>query len=240
MDNYNCCVIIPTLNEQESIFDLVSFFVSNKFFVIVIDDNSSDETRQLATYAGAYVIHNQARKGLAKSLWQGFSLALEHDAEYIATVDAGKSHNPKDLLEMLKLMPDNDLVIGSRFLKNSFYDNTKGKFLRPYASKFAALLCNLAQHGTGYSDWSSGYRIYRANLIQALKKFIYNSTMHPVQIELLGRATSLGAKISEYPITYIACKTSFNKKTISEAFKIWLQIINHYSPRPKFIESELF
>lgn len=237
--SHNCCVVIPTLNEQESIHDLVSYFTFNGLYVIVVDDNSTDETRELATYAGAYVIHNKGRKGLAKSLWQGINLALENHFDYIATVDAGKSHDPKHLFEMLDKMTDYDLIIGSRFTPLSTYNNTKGKFLRPYASQLAAFLCNLAQHGTGYSDWTSGYRVYRSELLRSLKRFSFNATMHPIQIELLGRATSLGAKVAEHPITYIAGKTSFKSSTISEAFKIWLQVLNHYKPRPKYIESEL-
>ena len=79
VDQRNCCVVIPTLNEQDSIYDLVSYFTFNSLYVIVVDDNSTDETRELATYAGAYVIHNKERKGLAKSLWQGINLALENN-----------------------------------------------------------------------------------------------------------------------------------------------------------------
>ena len=67
----NCCIVIPTLNEADSIKDLVEFFTFNGLYTIVVDDNSSDETRELAHYAGAYVIHNQERKGLNRSLWQG-------------------------------------------------------------------------------------------------------------------------------------------------------------------------
>lgn len=239
MDQFNVCVVIPTLNEAESIHGLVEFFTFNRISVIVVDDNSTDATRELAYNAGAFVIHNQERKGLAKSLWQGINKALDFNFDYIATVDAGKSHDPQTLFEMLQLMQQNDLVIGSRFLPFSAYDNTNGKWYRPYLSKLAAKLCSLAQHGTGYSDWTSGYRIYRVELLQSLKRFSYFSKMHPIQIELLGRATQLGAKITEYPITYIAGKTSFNSSTVNEAITVWLQLLNHYPARPKHNESEL-
>jgi len=235
----NCCVVIPTLNEADSIKELVEYFSFNGLSVIVVDDNSSDETRELANYAGAFVIHNKERKGLNKSLWQGINLALETGFDYIATVDAGKSHDPKHLFEMLDKMHQYDLIVGSRFLQSSNYDNTKGKFYRPFLSKLAAMLCNIAQKGSGYSDWTSGYRVYRATLLQALKRFTYNAKMHPVQIELLGRSTQLGAKVLEYPITYVAGKTSFNRSVANEAFKIWLQLLNHYPAKPKYIESEL-
>lgn len=235
----NTCVVIPTLNEESSIQNLVEFFIFNGLQVIVIDDNSTDETRQLAFNAGAYVIHNQERKGLNQCLWQGFNLAIQSQFDYVITIDAGDSHDPNQAFEMLKLMDDSDLVIGSRFLPFSNYDNSKGKFYRPLFSRIAAKLCSLAQHRSNYSDWTSGYRIYRTSLLQSLKKFTFNSKMHPIQIELLGRATQLGATVKEYPITYVAGKTSFNWSVANEAFKIWLQVLNHYPARPKIIEGEL-
>lgn len=230
------CVVIPTLNEEDSIGEIVKTFVQEKINVIVVDDNSSDLTCINARINGAWIINNKSRKGIASSLWRGIKTALDLDCfDYIATMDAGNSHDPNQLFSMLELMNTNDLVIGSRFLPFSVYDNTEGKWYRPYASQLAAKLCNLAQHGSKFTDWTSGYRIYRSNLLQELSKYHYNATMHSFQIEMLARANSLGATITEYPITYIAGKSSFNKKVASEAFKIWLEILNHYPPRPKII-----
>lgn len=235
----NTCVVIPTLDEEESIQKLVEFFIFNDISVVVIDDNSTDATRENALVAGAFVIHNKERKGLNQCLWQGFNLAIEYQFDYVITIDAGDYHDPNQAFEMLKLMDNADLVIGSRFLPFSNYDNANGKFYRPLFSRIAAKLCNLAQHRSNYSDWTSGYRIYRTSLLQSLKRFKYNARMHPVQIELLGRATQLGSTIKEYPITYVSGKTSFNWSVANEAFKIWLQVLNHYPAKPKIIEGEL-
>ena len=239
MVSNNFCVVIPTLNEESTIVSLIEFLQFNYCQVFVVDDNSKDNTRDLAYNSGAYVVHNQERLGLNKSLWKGFDLAIEHSFDYVVTIDAGNSHDPNQLFSMLELMNDNDLVIGSRFLPFSKYDNSNGKFYRPTASKLAAKLCNIAQHRSNFTDWTSGYRIYRTDLLQSLKRFSYNAKMHPIQIELLGRANQLGAKITEYPISYVAGKSSFNWSVANEAFKIWLQVLNHYPARPKVIESEL-
>jgi len=235
-------VIIPTLNEEATIGGLCKYLYSNGYDVFVVDDNSKDKTSFNARANFATVIQNKERKGLAKSLWQGFHYILASNEQqynwdkpynYVVTIDAGASHNPEQILPMLQMAQNYDLVIGSRFLPFSQYDNSNGKWYRPTASKLAAKLCNLAQHGSKYSDWTSGFRIYRIDLIQALSKFYYTSKMHPIQIELLGRASSLGAGIFEYPISYVAGKTSFNSSVASEAFRVWLEVLNHYSPKPK-------
>lgn len=242
MIDRNVAVVIPTLNEESSIGGLCKFLYDNGFQAIVVDDNSSDKTSFNARLNYATVIQNKERKGLAKSLWQGFNYVLgvneqqyhwDNPYNYVVTIDAGKSHNPEQILPMLQMAQSYDLIVGSRFLPFSEYDNTNGKWYRPKASQLAAKLCNFAQSGSKYTDWTSGFRIYRIDLIQALSQFTYLSTMHPIQIELLGRASSLGAGVFEYPIQYIAGKTSFNNQVASEAFKIWTQVINHYPPKPK-------
>lgn len=223
-------VVIPTLNEEETIADLVRN-LNEKAFVFVVDDNSSDRTRELAKSNGAYVIHNKVRQGIAKSLLTGMKRALESEVDYIATIDAGGSHQWDSIFSMLTL--DADLVIGSRFLPFSEYDNTNGKFYRPFLSKLAAFLCRLAQARTTQTDWTSGFRVYTADLVNELLKVRFNSTMHPIQIELLGRANELGANIKEYPIKYVAGKSSFNLSVANEAVVMWLQLLNHFSARPK-------
>jgi len=237
----NIAAVIPTLNEGQSIGKLVNFLYINGVTTYVIDDNSKDDTRAIASANGAYVIANKERVGITKSLWQGFNTVLGYNKseygflnpyEYIVTIDA-ESHNPGQLFSMVQLAANYDMVIGSRFLPFSNYDNSNGTWYRPTASKLAAKLCNLAQSKAKFTDWTSGYRVYSMDLINSLSKFTYNSTMHPVQIELLARAHSIGANIKEYPIEYVAGKTSFNASVASEAFKIWTEVINHYPSRAK-------
>jgi len=50
------CVLVPTLNEAETISDLVKNFVSAGYRVLVIDGHSTDNTRKIAASAGAEII----------------------------------------------------------------------------------------------------------------------------------------------------------------------------------------
>lgn len=229
------CVIIPTLNEESTIQTLINSL--NHYEIIVVDDNSQDNTVRNAINAGAYVIQHASRKGLGPSLIEGFKTSLLFEYDKIVTIDAGGSHDPNVVAAMLTVPAD--LCLGSRFLPFSQYDNANGKWYRPFISKAAAKVLNFSQSGSHYSDWTSGYRVYSQDLVYALMQYKYQSKMHGIQIELLARATSLGAVVKEYPIKYVAGKTSFNNKVASEAVNIWLQVLNHYPSRPKITEKEL-
>lgn len=230
-------VVIPTLNEEDTIGELVHHLAKH-FSVIVVDDNSSDLTRSIAKSFGAHVIHNLTPLGLGKSLLAGFKLALEFKPDKIVTIDAGGSHNWEQVFPMLELSKQYDLVIGSRFLPFSKYINTNGVWYRPLLSKIAGGVLSMAQARSNQKDWTSGYRVYDVQLVRYLLKFSYFSNRHPIQIELLGRTNESGATVKEYPITYIAGRSSFNKKAINEAINVFLHILNHYSGRPKEYETD--
>lgn len=228
IENYHVAVVIPTLNEEDTIGDLV-YHLSRYFSVIVVDDNSKDNTRQIAEAHGAHVIHNKERLGLAKSLLYGFDYALSLNVDKVCVIDAGGSHKWDTLFSMLELSPTYDLIIGSRFLPFSYYNNTNGKWLRPLLSKVAAFILNMSLSKAKYTDWTSGLRVYDAQLVEYLLTHYYISTMHPIQIELLAKAHEVRCNIIEYPITYIAGKSQFNWKVANEAVKVWFHIINHFS-----------
>ena len=70
-DYSDVTVIIPTLNEEKNIAELVRIIkrICKGAYIIVSDDSSSDGTREAATRAGASVIDRTGRtKGLTPSL----------------------------------------------------------------------------------------------------------------------------------------------------------------------------
>lgn len=226
------CAVITTLNEDKSIGQLVYELIAyHSMPVIVIDDASTDNTATVARAAGAAVYVNRERIGIGPSLVRGWRFALDSWADRIIQIDAGGSHDPNDIPKILKALQDNDMVIGSRFLPESSYiDN--GNWKRPILSRIAAKACNLAQHGAKHTDWTSGYRGFRADLLRALVGQKYQAKMHGWQIEVLARANELCADIAEVPITYTAGRSSFNRDVADEAFRTWLHVINHIGPRP--------
>lgn len=220
--------VVTTVNEAETIGPLVRTLRRLGLAVVVVDDISSDNTATVAMDAGAQVYQTIARKGIGPCLMRGWRYALENGATRIVQLDAGGSHDPLEARRMVDALVTTgaDMIIGSRFMHGSGYDNSNGRRLRPAMSQAAATACNLAT-GARFSDWTSGFRALTASAAKELLRPWYISRMHGWQIEVLAQANAYGLRIYEWPIHYVAGRSSFNAKVANEAINAWLHVFFH-------------
>jgi glycosyltransferase involved in cell wall biosynthesis len=112
-------LIIPALNEEESIGMLLRRIPREIFAqVIVVDNGSRDQTAAVSTAAGAHVI-SEPRRGYGQACWTGIQHV--HDSvTAIAFMDADFSDDPEDLVKVLQRFDEDqwDLVLGSRLMAN--------------------------------------------------------------------------------------------------------------------------
>lgn len=107
-------VLLPTLNEEESIADMIQRIklVDSSFAVIVVDSLSTDRTCDIAQANGAEVITVDIRgKGLA--ICKAFA-AIDYDI--VVMLDSDSSYQPEEILLLLEALKDVDVAVGSRFL----------------------------------------------------------------------------------------------------------------------------
>jgi len=106
-------VIIPAHNEEKSIGEVIE--QTRKFAdeVIVVDDYSTDSTKELCQRLGASVVINEHRKGYIGAIKTGFQTSSH---EIIVTLDADGEHDPGDIPRLVEpiLMGKADLVLGRR------------------------------------------------------------------------------------------------------------------------------
>lgn len=214
-------VVVPCRNEAATIGALVRRLLCYGP-VVVVDDGSTDDTWGEARRAGAVVVSHPASRGIGPAVMSGWLQAL--GAKRVVVIDAGGSHDPAEVERLLAV--EADIVIGSRFVASGRY--LGGHCWRRWGSRLAALACNLAQAGPCLRDWTSGYRVYSARAIEALRARSYTATMHAWQIETLGCARdAVGLTIREVPITYRAGASSLRLAGINAAWLVWLQLMHH-------------
>jgi len=190
--------------------------------VIILNSESKNTLVDFFSFNGLFSL--TCKGNTPKEFYKSVDYAQGTQIDYIATIDASQGYDPNQLFSMLSLMYDYDLVVGSRFLPFSKYTDT---WFQKVILKLANLSLSL---NTYHLDWFSSLRLYRTELLQSLRQFQYTENY---QVELLGRANQLGAKIFEYPVSY-----QENDPKIKLSLKTWWNVIN-YPKSAEISETEL-
>lgn len=191
-------LIVPALNEEHSVGDVVKAGLALNYDVCVVDDGSVDNTANCAANAGAYVLRMPVNLGVGGALRCGFRWALEHGYEIVVQVDADGQHDPAHVDELLDVLRDSkvDMVVGSRFVNDADAYPVHG--VRWFAMRLLSARVRRVGH-VRIVDASSGFRAIRRPLLDRF------ADEYPVEylgdtVEALIEAACAGANIVEHPI----------------------------------------
>ena len=218
-------VVIPVLNEQESIervlADLPELLINE---VIVVDNGSTDQTAQLARDAGARVVQ-EPRRGYGSACLRGIASADRPDI--IAFVDGDYSDHPEEMTRVLApiLGGHADFCVGSRVLGN----REPGAI--PPQARFGNWLATTlisALFGADFTDLGP----FRAIRTETLRKIDTQDTTFGWTVEMQVKAALLRVRTAEVPISYRkrigASKiTGTLQGTIKAGWKILFTIFKH-------------
>jgi len=224
MDKY--CIVVPTYNEAENLPSLVAeifkMVEDYNFKIIVVDDNSPDGTGQLAENLkkqyNLEVIHRTEKLGLGLAYVEGLRGALMEGADYIFSMDADWSHQPKYLPDFIDAVKDNALVLGSRYINGGSTTNWSWdrRLVSYLGNLFARSLLKVP-----IKDLTGGFKCYRRSCLESINLDELKSLGYNFQIETTYRVFKSGQKIKEIPINFVERKrgvSKFNLKIITEAF----------------------
>ncbi|MDX2127709.1 MAG: glycosyltransferase family 2 protein [Chloroherpetonaceae bacterium] len=190
-------VIIPAYNEQASIGKVIADIPKEWVHtIIVVDNNSTDNTRLVAEEAGARVVFEPIR-GYGRACLKGIASASELHPDVILFLDGDYSDFPEEIPLLLKpiLERDVDLVIGSRISGNA----ELGALL-PQARFGNWLSTRLIQWFWGYRFTDLGpFRAIRWNSLQALKM---EDQTFGWTVEMQVKAAKLKLNTTEVPVSY--------------------------------------
>ena len=110
-------VLVPTYQELHTLASIVHriFEHNPEVHVLVIDDNSPDGTGKLADqlkakYSNLEVLHRKSKNGLGAAYIDGFNNSI-NDFDVLVEMDADGSHDPQDLVTILKEIDNYDIAL---------------------------------------------------------------------------------------------------------------------------------
>ena len=94
----NCCVLVPTYNNERTLASVVEGLMVYTNQIIVLNDGSTDNTREILQHFTQIEVRNfQKNRGKGKVLKKGFKIAEELGYDYAITIDSDGQHYPDDL-----------------------------------------------------------------------------------------------------------------------------------------------
>jgi hypothetical protein len=188
------CIVIPAVNEETTIGDIIKKTREYIDAIIVVNNGSTDNTARIARDCGATVIDYSAKRGYGAAQYAGQQFALQQGYDYILQLDADGQHDPNYIPQLLETMQnsDYDIVLGSRFLTASYKDFS---FMRKAGISFFSKIVSFLAHSK-ITDVTSGFKIYRASSLRKLSK---PSDINPA-VEQMAEIAKKGMKIKEIPI----------------------------------------
>lgn len=200
-------IVVPTLDESANIERLLGRIrrVVPSADVLVVDDGSIDGTPELAeqlgrSVGGVAVWRRTDTPGLGPAYRAGFGRALADGYDVVAQMDADLSHDPADLPALLDAIREGaDVAIGSRYVPGGATPGwpRRRRLLSRAGGAYARVLL-----GLDVRDPTSGFRAYRAHLLERIDLGTVRSTGFAFQIEMTDRARQRGASVVEVPITF--------------------------------------
>ena len=167
-------LLILAYNEQLYIKETVLKYVNNFEEIIIVNDNSSDDTSKIINdikknYKNIKVISNNKNFGAGKSLEIGISAALESKFKYLIKIDGDNQFENTNVLDMLEKAENSNatFVKADRFWK----EGIEGEIpkIRYFGNAFASFLIKFITGNSNINDPLNGLFIFSYEVCKKIK-----------------------------------------------------------------------
>ena len=200
-------LIIPIYNEEHSLPTLLKKLdkINNQFEIIIIDDGSNDNTKNLLIENNQFlIIQNESNLGKGASIGKGIHAATNQN---VILMDGDLEVDIDDIPKLITRFEtsNNDAIVGVRWKKDGDYKfeiNTIGNY-------FINFLFNLL-YNSKLNDVLCCVKILDKNLFKSLD---IQSKGFSIEVETMAKLVSRGMIIEEVDIQY-------NRRTLKEGKKL--------------------
>ena len=190
---------IPCLNEQDSLPVTLRELPTqidgiDSIEVLIIDDGSSDNTREVARQNGVHhIVGFSNNRGLAAAFMLGIKSCLERGADVIVNTDADNQYNAGDIHKLVApiVAGSADIVIGARPIETIEHFSLPKKMLQKLGSWVVKRVS-----GTAVADAPSGFRAMSRQAAISLNVF----NKYTYTLETIIQAGQKNLKIISVPV----------------------------------------
>lgn len=206
-------IVIPTLNEEHTLRDVIEGCRPYGDEILVVDGHSTDRTREVAESAGIKVILDNRK---------GKGAALRHVVDFvtgdiIVFIDADGSHDPADIPKMLLpiLKGEADHVSGSRLIGGSSeLHGGFDEFMRLTGSSLITACINW-RFKVKLSESQNGFRAIRKDI---MKQLDLRENITTIEQEMIMKTLKKGFRMAEVPSHEHKRKMGYSKISVK---KVW-------------------
>lgn len=195
----NWLAALPVYNEANSVDGVLGQVFQYAENVLAVNDGSSDGTRErLEAWSQLRVVHHEKNRGYGAALVSAFEYAIEHEFEFLVTLDCDGQHQPQRIPRFVSACQNADIVSGSRYLKK-YAGDSQPPAQRLFINRQITRQIN-QRLGLCLTDAFCGFKAYRVSSLKALKITDFGYAM---PLELWVQAAMLGMRIIEVPVPLI-------------------------------------
>jgi glycosyltransferase involved in cell wall biosynthesis len=221
-------IVIPAYNEAGNIGKIISSIKAlyPTYEIIVINDGSTDNTAAEAKSTGAKIFSHPYNIGNGAAIKSGIRVAT---GDIMVFMDGDGQHQPENIAQLLKLLPEYDMVVGARSNAGQAsmgraLGNTIFNWFASYVAKFQI------------KDLTSGFRAVKSNVVRNFLYLLPNTYSYPTTL-------TLGVLRSGLSVKYVSINTRKRKTGKSHVrltdavrfFMIITKICTLFSPMRIFL-----
>jgi glycosyltransferase involved in cell wall biosynthesis len=205
IENIRITVALTAYNDEDSIADAVQDFQRHPSVerVIVVSNNSSDETLLRARQANA-IVFNESQQGYGRCVYRCLQEAVNHaDTDLVVLCEGDRTFRAHDIDKFLAYMHHADIVNGTRIVEQLRQRRTQLNTFMYYGNFFVGKLLEAKHVGKGtFSDVGTTYKMCRRNALQRLLPHLNPAVNLEFNAHFLDTALGLRLDLVECPITF--------------------------------------
>jgi glycosyltransferase involved in cell wall biosynthesis len=196
------CVVIPAWNEEEPIGHTVKDFLTPEVDeLIVVDNNSTDNTAKIAKAAGATVVP-ESIQGYGAAIRRGLREALDRGYDLIIITEADQTFLGIDIPKLLEPIDTHHFVVGTRTATPYLEEGANMGLFLVVGNMAVAKLLGLLHGYPPLTDVGCTLRLIRREMLEAILPEL-DAEGAAFSPQMIVKVLQYGGKIKEIPVHYL-------------------------------------